>query len=516
MSYAASILIIILCSCALALSFAPVLIKPSMQHGQFKYSIISLTDAFGSLYGILFCILCLLLIRKQKYLVSVGAVTLLQHRIRNFDSSVNHDHSDDRGKKSSVQITLFGVGSFAYAICYILNVASRHRISIVRSTNNGILLGCIILIIVFLHRYNGAYLKGCHLFQYSIAFMIGAEAWAWIFITVKPLWTLSVNISSLTPNVSGRVDNKLHPNFETVTEVIATFLQPFFVEFLSITVGCLLALWKTMSKDSLLGTENEESYNARNRNSRQSLCQEQNGHIQDYGTLLEAEYLIQRRNSEETRTSKIHKYLGFAFSCLIGLGYFSASQILIVGPFSGISSNLPDTTRSIIITIVQAVVYLPLFVAVVISIHTFQGHSNTTETIRQFTTSDYLLLFTSAANVAFYSLKTIGVVGLFYVESEFTTLTITFYLIVNLCCILYTWTQTQFIMTAKYVHRSGHKLPRLVDLTLPYLIVDNLVDWLNLSIDHQWIEKYSLDLGTESTEFITTYIGPIYKMLHSA
>ena len=77
-----------------------------------------------------------------------------------------------------------------------------------------------------------------------------------------------MNTSSLTPNASNRVDNKLHLNFETVTDVIAT---SFFVEFLGITAGCLLALWITMSKDSVLDTENEEYYNARNRDSSQSV-----------------------------------------------------------------------------------------------------------------------------------------------------------------------------------------------------------------------------------------------------
>ena len=85
--------------------------------------------------------------------------------------------------------------------------------------------------------------------------MIGVDAWMWIFITVEPLWTLSIDNSSM----SEHSHTAFHLNSTTVIQIAESILQPFFIEFLSISAGCVLSLWFTMRDDPRLHIEYKQS-----------------------------------------------------------------------------------------------------------------------------------------------------------------------------------------------------------------------------------------------------------------
>ena len=335
--------------------------------------------------------------------------------------------------------------------------------------DNSIAVGCIIMAIIFLCQYEGASLKSCRFFQYSLALMIGAIAWIWICITVKPLWMLSIhNTSNISSNISEYSDTgtSFHLNSPTeIIEIVETFLQPFFVEFLSISAGCILSLWFTMRDDPGSHIEYDRQFNT------ETTINEQNEDLQDYGALLdqsESEDSLSQSGYDTTSTRhKYMKYIVIAASVFIGIGYWAASQILPFGPLSFIAEkHLSDITRAVLTKVIIGLVYLPLVVTNFISIHKLQGSSDNIPQMKQFTTSDLLLLTTSASYFVYFIIRSIANINIFINDRkpEFIL-----YLVLSTGTLVHIWAQTQFIMTAHYVHRSVKRLPKSAEFTLIYV-----------------------------------------------
>ena len=368
-----------------------------------------------------------------------------------------------------------------------------------------ILLACIISFILFLCLYKDVSLKTCRLFQYSIALMIGAVAWTWIYITVQPLWVLfRDNSTSIIPNISDHGE-PLKFNLETVTEIAESFLQPFFVEFLSISTGCLLCLWSRMRtdphQDHLSHTDYDQNSNLNIQTS------EHNGYFRDYGALLahdNEESLISIRYREQNTTHKLQKRIIIGLSVVIGTGYFISMQLSAVGPFTKWSQYLPDTPRTITTRIIESVVYLPLIILNLVSIRKLQNSNKSISKIQQYTSSDNLLLLTTAVEFCYMVLRTIATIGVVFVDSESIDVTLLFYAIFTLFSFVRIWGQTHLIMSANYVHRSAYKLPKVVEFTLIYVLVINIAEWLYISIAHKWVENEN-DLHVYAPEFVTSY-----------
>ena len=489
------------------------LIGPSADDGQLEYYITSIAGILECIYTSVLTVIFLWFICKYKQFVSKGRIQLSQHRllgghlqITSFASSIN-EQRDQGNHSSSFQIILFGIGSVAYYVFYLVNAASEHPVDVIKVVNKGISLVCFLFFIIFLCLYKGASLKACRLFQYSIALMIGADVWAWIFITVKPLWTLfNENHTSLTPNNSSHSENQLILNFETVIEIIESFLQPFFVEFLTISAGCLLSLWFTMRTDTTSHIENNH------RNATSSVTIEHNGYIHDYGALLiQVDTEISRRNRqmEEIKRHRCHKYIVIVLSAFVGIGYFTSMQFLTVGPFSECSRSLTDKFRTVMTRIIQGAVFAPLVIMNVVSLRKLQTSNVDIAKVQQFTSSDNLLLLLSTVNFVYLFLRTIGAAGVFLIErtSEFTLI---FYTIFTLVTIGAVWVQTQLIVTANYVYRSVQKLPKFVEFTLIYIVAINMSNWLFISVAHKWAES-DPSLKAYVPEFVTSFGSFITK-----
>ena len=419
--------------------------------------------------------------------------------------------------------SFFGIVSILYIISYLVKVAMEHEkdVEMVKIVNNGTALGGIILAIIFLRLYEGASLKSCRFFQYSIALMIGADAWVWICITVKPLWTFSIhNTSNGSSNISEHLDTgtSFHLNSPTeIIEMIETFLQPFFVEFLSISAGCVLSLWFTMRDDPRSHTEYDHQFNTETR------INEQNEDLPDYSALVDQseseDSLSQSGYDTTSRSHKYLKYIVITASVFIGIGYWAASQILKMGPFSFIAEKvLSDSTRSVLINFIIGLVYLPLVVMTFVSIHKLQRSSDSIPLMKHFTTSDLLLLITSAGYFVYFILASIANINIFIDDWKPECI---LYLVISTGTIVHIWAQTQFIMTAHYVHRSVRRLPKTAEFTLIYVAVINLAEWLCLAIVHEWIKNDpNLDLftplvasfGNDNTVIILLILKPIMEM----
>ena len=288
--------------------------------------------------------------------------------------------------------------------------------------------------------------------------------------------------------------DKLELNFKTVTEVVESFLEPFFVEFLSISASCLLGMWLAMRTNS--------SSHVINRNSLR-INESTNEYFYAYGALLDQddrENSIDDRNVEEMRTYKRQKYFVIAISLSAAIVYFISTQLLSIGPFSRI---VTDTWHIVSLKATQSIVYCPLIVMNVFSIRTLQNSNENILECKQFSTSDFLLLFTSAGYFVYLFLRIIASVGVFIVQSESNTTNVLL-VVFTLISVVDIWLQTQFIITSHYMHRSVQKLPKVAQFTLIYLIAVNLAEWLYISVAHTWIEN-DPSLDNYAHEFVTTF-----------
>ena len=473
-------------------------------------------------------ILLLYFIVKHKSFIEDGRVEFPQGRISDInDNSTNNFPASQDGRSyhsPSFHIIFFGIVSIIYIISYLVTVIMEHETDVktAKIVDNSVAVGCIILVIIFLCRYEGASLKSCRFFQYSIALMIGADAWVWICITVKPLWTFSIHNASNGPlNISGHSDTgtSFHLNSTiAIVEMVETFLQPFFVEFLSISAGCALSLWFTMRDDPRSHTEYDHQFN------RETRINEQNEDLPDYGALFDQSEsensLLQGRCDTTSRSHKYLKYIVIAASVFIGTGYWAASEILEIGPLTFIlEKHLSEATRSVLTKIITGLVYLPLVVMNFISIHKVQRSSDDIPQMKHFTTSDLLLLITSAGYFVYFILRSIANINIFINDREPEYI---LYLVISAGTLVHIWAQTQFIMTSHYVHRSVKRLPKTAEITLIYVAAINLVEWLCLAVSHKWIESDpTLDVfnpelvasfGNYNTAIILLILNPIMEM----
>ena len=447
---------------------------------------------------------------KYKQLVNVGRVRLSQHRVSegHLQMTPSNSQTHQESHSSSFQIVLFGVGSIAYIICYLVNVAATRPIDIMQTIGKSLSLTCFILFIIFLYLYKDASLKPSRIFQFSIALMIGAVAWTWIFITVRPLWIhVRDKSTSITPNISDHGnDDPLKLNFQTVFEITESFLHPFFVEFLGISAGCLLSLWFTMRTDQ----DPPSHHLDYDQNSDLNMLNEElgrhNEYFQDYGALLaRVNEETHSRHDERTRIRKFQKCVIIGLSVIIGTGYFISTQLLTVGPFTKWSRSLPDTPRTVITRIIQSAVFLPLIVLNLVSIRKLQSINVNISKIPQYTSSDNLLLLTTGTEFCYMVLRTVADIGVVFVDDdESTNVTLLFYVIFTLFNFAAFWTQTHLILSAHYVYRSVQKLPKVVEFTLIYVLVISIADWLYLSVANEWIE-HEPNLNAYSPEFVATY-----------
>ena len=511
----------------MAVSFVPILAKSSSHQDGLKHGISFISTILQCINICCLMILLLYFIVKHKSFIEDGRVEFPKGRISNINAnSTNYFPALQDGRSyhsPSFHMIFFGIVSIIYIICYLVKVIMEHETDVKTAeiVDNSVTVGCIILAIIFLRRYEEASLKSCRFFQYSIALMMGANAWVWIFVTVKPLWTFSIHNTNGPLNIFGHSDTgtSFHLNSTiAVVEMVETFLQPFFVEFLSISAGCVLSLWFTMRDDPRSHIEYEQQFN------RETGINEQNEHLPDYRALLDQSEsensLLQGRCDTTSRSHKYLKYIVIAASVFIGIGYWAASEILEIGPLTFIlEKHLSKTTRSVLTKIIIGLVYLPLVVMNFISIHKLQRSSDDIPQMKHFTTSDLLLLITSAGYFVYFILRSIANINIFINDREPEYI---LYLVISTGTLEHIWAQTQFIMTSHYVHRSVNRLPKTAEITLIYVAVINLVEWLCLAVSHKWIESDpTLDVfnpelvasfGNYNTAIILLILNPIMEI----
>ena len=492
-------------SFGIALSFIPILLSTSLQTHHLKEQIINVSYYFEGIYALCMMTLCLWLIVKQKDLTRRGYVQFPSNSSFESTRSVNTN-------TSRIHVVVFGIGGTLFLICTVINKTVKTQV--IPSVSFCALPVCFTVYIVAIYKYYGATLQNKGVFHYGIALMISANAWSWIIITVYPLYeSFSWNSSAYNITTINDAERNVSASSVYVLETLEGFFQPFLVEFLSLSAGCLVSLWQTM----------------RPRTTRSEIQPQVPDEI----------FLRDDGDPENERVESEHrqylisgnclKYIVLSFSIFVGGAYFIALQLLSAGPFNKFADRLiDDNTRVKYRQIITIVVYGPLLVMNIVSLFKLHRDKTAIRVQSQLTSSGYLLLFTSSAQYVYTVWKLAANIGLLCLNHRLEVSSIAIHILFAFTVVLHIWSQTQHIMTVNYIHRAGGVVPKMSKLTLIYLIALNLADWMAMSLAHKWVEsvqdftiyvpEISVFFGHFDTKITILLFYPIFEMqvFHSA
>ena len=373
------------------------------------------------------------------------------------------------GHSSWLQIFAFGIGSVAYLVSVLIQVASETNLDGVQVAKSSISLACCIVFIMFLKLYNGVFLKNTRFFQYSIAVMIGANVCEWISITISPFREHSatnVNMSIISNSSIFMSDHTEGNNFELVFDTIHSFLHPFFVEFLSISAECLFELRKTMTVNGRYHIEYKpantdiESHlslgdisNSHNESKR--IMETNEDHFQNYQA-IKAGRPLTHSNADPavsllTLFGKVRKHETKIFVVIsaCATAFYVVVYFVVNVPMTPV--NRDNGTIEILDKIDESFVFGPLIVSLFVALYKLNKMNICMRNLPHFTSTDYLLLFTSSAIFVHNILRMIALIGLLVVRSKIDTYGTIFQIIFWALSIVHIWGQTQFIMTAQWL-----------------------------------------------------------------
>ena len=499
-------------SCGIALSFVPVLLSTSQTHRHLKDEIINACYYFEGAFALCLMAFCLWLIVKQKDLIQRGHVQFSNDN----HTSVQENTRSNSVRRSRIPIVVFGIGGTVCIICTVMNRALQKQAF--PSLNNCALLLSFSVYIVAIFKYDGASLKNKAIFHYAIAFMIGANIWSWITITVYPLYEA---ISSYSCNSSMNFSNEFYDSGENsfvtvfyVFDIIEGFLQPFLVEFLTISTGCLLTLWQTMRHSPRSVTDVPV---------RRPPFSEENIRCEYSDILLSAKEDDQPKPGGAFAGKNIVKYIVTIVSILVATGFFIAIQILSTGPFGQVV-DLEDNTRTTNRVILETIIFLPLILMNIFSLLRLQKGTTNMPIKSQLTSSGYLLLCTTCARFVFNIWKLATNIMLLNISTDLPASTIVFYFFYTAMFLIFCWSQTQHMITLHYFHRAGRVIPQMSKLILIYLTAINFAEWMALAFAHEWIKhkkdstiffpEIALFFGQFDAKIMILLLSPLFEMYH--
>ena len=500
-------------SCGIAISFIPILLSTSQTHRHLRESTIYAAHYIEG--GCAMCMVCLCLwpILSKKDLIRKEYVWFPC-------SSTWKSFQGINTRTPRLQIIIFGLGGVAFVFCTIIEKALQCQV--LRAINNCGLLLYLISYVIVIYKYNGAYLANKAVFHYGIALLLGTNLWAWILTTVYPFYDLSQNSITNFSDIINSSHN-FYPNsalnksvnVASIIELSATLFQPFLIEFLTISAGCLLALWQTMRYDPNSVVTNRP------------VCQR----VQEiigarYEDILRNDHEEGQQQSTQNSVSnnKRSTYFVTALSVLIAGAYLISAEILSAGPLSYISENLKDTIRVSYRKVIQTAVHAPLLFMNIFSLRKLRKDSTVMPIQSSLTSSGYLLLFTTGAHFIYCVWRLAANIILLGFPQELGVCVNVFYIFSTIAM----WIQAQHIMTINYIHRSGQRISRTTKLILIYLIAINLAEWMYLSLSHKWVEQshdsvalspeISIFFGHANTKLLIFLSNPILEinLFHSA
>ena len=152
-------------------------------------------------------------------------------------------------------------------------------------------------------------------------------------------------------------------NAELGLEITECVLEPFFVEFLTISTGCLIGLWNTMKSDQYLSFDHEE-------NTTLAIMENGRASLRDYGAILRAEdFFVSRRSIQNQKGLKLHSRIILTISVLAGVVNFILLEMQPPGPFTKLlyPQFIPTNFRIPFMQGIEILIYGPFWLMTVIS-----------------------------------------------------------------------------------------------------------------------------------------------------
>ena len=503
-----------------ALAIIPVLVDSSFQQSLVN-RVTNFTSVFGGIFALSVTLTSVYLLSRKKVYVEKGFArfptnavcpsTCIEEDLR----SLPADESTQLIPKSRfrqihknphfVQILLFGLGGAFYLTIGLLKVAYCQRVGkfhesmtfgeIVATVDETIYLISLGTQLLFFIGYDGAILHNCVQFHYAIALMIADKAWVWVSLTLSGIESIMSDQRHLTvfatPNSSNM--STLHK----VLETSQSFLEPFFIEFLTICVGILLCMWNSIGKEPNKRRsaeteaeidENSPSQFSFRRNYSSLISDAQDRCAFSDITESERDWLDRSEANVSTRSNEtVTKLLCGIFLVLLLVGYTVAGFLLYPGLLQYVSDDIEPDNKLYIFFGIKIVIFGPLTTCCAISAHKI--YKNTSCSPAAMSSSDYLLLFTTAGCFLWFLLRIISAIAVITVNSEQDKPvgSACYALFFCIICIIQVWVQTQLLLSAHSVHKLGFPISKLTKFCLMFLATLNASEWLQLALERETI-----------------------------
>ena len=411
------LLIALLTGLGIALAVIPSLMSPTHHDDKINLSKV-VFPSVGSTLAIVMTMVYMLFIFKRNTWLKNGRVKYIG-KIPAVPSSVNGRYLAQEPTDDNVQlitpstrsykwynvplsqISVFGIGGGVCLTCtFILKVyPSPHDIAL--AVYAIAMLISLAIQVIFFALYDGAILKNNAIFHYLIALMIADKVGVWVTFTLFALPEIlpgntAINHTDILPKMIINVtDISPHENDWIVSTslVLKLFLEPFYIEFLTVSITALFQLWNLMTEEkggSIKVSTNESLTNEGDERHRAAeniiLNREEIGEhpvpdINDEDDNKECESLCDEDNllpSRQvqtrrwaTRLEKLATVLFIAFLIIIAFSYFLGEQILYVGPLHTlVEGKIKPSVANYIFRGTQIVIYTPYFLICIITIYT--------------------------------------------------------------------------------------------------------------------------------------------------
>ena len=419
---------------------------------------------------------------------------------------------------SSIPVILFGSGSILYTIFgMVLDSQQEQELDFATVFSyigdSGYLI-CLVIQIKFFTMYSGAILKNCAVYHFSIAVMVACQIWLWITSAASPFFHITSNSTSVDPT-----DRCLHSsNITNPTEMpilsqesiklIHYFLEPFSVEYLTITSGYLFHLWQSM------GGKTDTNIASHNRiSSSPAICADetpQSKSESDIQGCTRARAAIAEQSLRCSNSRKIRNVL-FGISTVAAIFYF---VIVIVESGEFIECKHEICYQAYFATTVLA--YLPqvLCFYLIVQIH------KTYDPIREsLSMNDILLLFTSSCKYIFFMLQFIALIGASlqtsYIHANGVSVYVKF--LYPYLAVIQLSLQTHFLISVSAIHNSGKKLSAAIQAMTFFIGSLSVVLWWLIAIQRAASEittdiglfcDFYLSFGSDTTQLIFLMLFP--------
>ena len=512
-----------------ALSIAPFLMSHQLELNQMTAYLKIIIPHLGVVFATFLLPLWLWFIYKKKSWESCGQIIYpAQTEVRSVVESEGSDNvspsenspllSRHQSQRSSIPVILFGLGSILYTIFDIIRDIHEHHFQGVSELNStiaselevfsylfdGTYMVCLVIQVKFFITYNYAILKNCATNHFSIAAMMACQMLLWISSAAKPSYEITLTTADVIPSTECRQPNVTEQTEEESDgfEIIYYGLEPFSVEYLTITSGYLFQLWLNLGSNNVITNRNNNNFsssiNVTTHSTPESDIQRE---------------VIPRRGHSTGRNRRIM----MGISIIITVVY-----LVVVVYTSGELVECKNKICSYIYIGITSMVYLPQLLCIYLI---FNIHKRYCPIQNPLSANDVLLLFTSGCGYGFFTLQFISLLGASLQETYIDNTFVYIKLLYPLVAMLLLSIETHFLMTVSAIHSSGQELSTFIQTMTFFVGTISVAQWWLISMQRASIEKtmtlfceFYLSFGPNTTRMILLMLYPFTALyrFHSA